>query len=375
MAEVILSANSNAWGSTLSLKSTFTWQSDSYDPNVTVNIKTEMYLKSGAGNLNITPPVYCRIYCGGICKAEIKNKTPISHHSTNTNYVLFEKTVTLSRGADYDFELEYSNAWLNGTNIGITTQHKTAHVNQQLVPTLTLTKATATEKLDTTDTTKKLVTVTIAATSETSAVWTCWFDVYDESNTCIDSYTFPNTTAKTSASFTKVITFDTDKTHTVRGKIIQLGAFKDFEIKIVGWSPPVIKSWSVGRTYNSITVDVVAIDLAGSGLNYKFTCTNKVTGAVQTIGPQTSTSCTFTGLSAETTYTIEMSVTDAHGFTVKKTYEGTTTAAPELTGWTPYQGVFRECVPYYYDSATDTFRLLKAAAVIEDGVVKSVTST
>lgn len=373
MAEVILSANSKAWGSTLSLTSTFTWQTDSYDSNVTVNIKTEMSLKKGAGNLNITPPVYCRIYYGGVCKAEIKNTTTIHHRSTNTNYVLFEKTVTLARGANYDFELEYSNAWLNGTNIGIPTQRKTAYINQKLVPTLTLTKAVATEELYTTDYTKKLVTVDIAAKSPTSAAWTCGFNVYDKNNTSIASYTFPNTAALATASFTKAITLDKDKTYTIRGQLTQSGGSKDFEIKVVAWSPPEITSWTIGCTYNSIIVDVVRV--TGSGLSYEFTCTNKVTGTIQTIGPQASPSCTFTGLAAETIYDIEMSVTDAHKFTVKQTDTITTAAAPALTGWTPYQGAFRECTPYYYDSANNKFRPLKAVAVIEDGVVKSVTST
>ena len=377
MAEVILSANSKAWGSTLRLTSTFTWQTDGYDTNVTVNIKTVMSLKSGAGTLNITPPVYSRIYCGGVCVAEVKNTKSISHHSTNTDYVLFEKTVSLSRGASYDFELEYSNANLNGVNIGINTQRATKWINDRTLPTINITKAAVTsETLNANDTTKKTVTLNITANidPQIASVWACYYDVYD-GNTVLEDYShvFPNTDKQTSASFSKTINLSKDKAYTIRGRIIQSGVWKDFEIKVVAWQPLVTinKLEITTRTHNTLGVKVTA---TGSVKQYVFVLKNASGAVVHTSNPQTGNAYTFTQLSPETDYTVEVTATDTRAFSAKKTVAGRTAAAPELVGFVVDNGVLKQCTLYYCDKTANRFRAIKAAAVIKDGVVKTVTS-
>lgn len=363
MAEIKLDANSGAWGSTLSLSSVFSLEDSGFTDTVEVSIKTVMRLKAGAGTLTITPPVYNRIYQivnnKRVLHSQIKNTNKISHRATNSTYTLIDTTVTLPRGYKYCFELDYSNAYLNGVNIGVGVHSKEYFINAATDPNLTVALASITEKG--VNATERDVTVTVNYSSKVTAPFAVSIEaVPTQGSRILGTYNESDREC--------VLRLQKNQIHRIVCTVSQNGITKTAERTINACEPPYINSFQVvGNDKESLTTCVNAQSIHGYALEYIYTLVD------QEVGRTADTEYTFDGLEPNRSYQLEVKAVDSMlSESLPVVCSGRTAPLDKVQAYAVHDGQLVKGTVYYCTANNTPPHVVKEAAAIDGGSIKKI---
>ena len=376
MSGVTLSANSNKWGSGLNLKTDFTWDESGFDDTITITVKTVMTLKPNYW-LTVTPSVYVRVYQGVTPIQEIKNVTKVSYTSGSAaaSFVLIDTTLTLSRGHDYCFEMEYSNAWISPTtNIGITTQTGYAFIDEAFDPGLACSIESVTRTG--TDSIKQDITAAMKYSSQLEAPFTLNVVALESGGTTVLAQKTETTDACKTGTYSTTLTgLDKNKSYSIVCHAEQRGVSKSANETVTAWEPPAINDFKViAGTHNSLTVQAEATSPQNDTLIYKYGITADINQMPDRV--EGGNTHTFEGLDPASHYYICVDVNDTQKSFATATTSGITAPTPALTV-TAYEvtagGFVERAGALYYCAADDTLpQAVERIAVIKDGAVVTI---
>ena len=382
MASVTLTANSNKWGSGLNLTTVFSWEESGYEDTVTVTVKTVMTLKKGYG-LSSKPPVSIRVLQGTTNIQTITNTTRVSHSNTadTTAYTLINTTFTLSRGYDYYFEMDYSDAWINhGTiNIGTTPQQGYAYIPEASDPNVTCAINSVTRTgvdADTQD-----VTVSISYASEVTAPFELTIEAQASGGTMVLADVSETTEACKSGTYSTTLSgLDKSVAYNIVCSVEQRGINKTASTTVAAWQAPIISAVEVIEcTYYSLAVRVQATSPQNDTLKYTYHIFPNYNDDGTWVNDSSSTECRFVGLDSARHYYIQVHVTDTQKSSTAYTLSGVfTNPAPVSALTIPVRKVVAngwlcgEGKLYYCATNNEPPRAVKSAAVIKDGAVVTI---